>query len=210
MVPLVRFWFVLLFDSSAVGRAQVQFFLTPVPGLLTWFWSSSQIPLARPVRRFCSCLRQSLISAQQFFQPHEPALIQYPAAWLLLPATVRSPVSSISPLLCCHSKHFDFGYRSSISLVLCFGLLQLRTGIVLELPNQKAQVFLVLIAFTRWFSEHARKVFSEMTMRTWTNFWSDSCHHSLARVLASINSGFRCDSRVHNLVPRASSLSIAM
>jgi hypothetical protein len=38
-------------------------------------------------------------------------------------------------------------------------------GCVLELPDQKARVFLVLIAFTRWFSEYARKVFDEMRVR---------------------------------------------
>jgi hypothetical protein len=38
--------------------------------------------------------------------------------------------------------------------------------IVLELLNQKAQVFLVLIAFMRSFSEHVRKMFDEMIMRT--------------------------------------------
>jgi hypothetical protein len=92
------------------------------------FWSCSQIPLARPVRRFCSCLHRSLISAQRFFQPHEPTLIWCPTARLLLSATVRS---LILPLLCCHSKHFDFGCHSSISLVPCFGLLQVRTDIVL-------------------------------------------------------------------------------
>jgi hypothetical protein len=39
------------------------------------------------------------------------------------------------PFLCCHWKLFDFGYHSSISLVLCVGLLQVRIGIVLELPD---------------------------------------------------------------------------
>jgi hypothetical protein len=40
---------------------------------------------------------------------------------------------SRSPFLCCHRKLFDFGCRSSILHVLYFGLLQVRTGIVLEL-----------------------------------------------------------------------------
>jgi hypothetical protein len=39
-------------------------------------------------------------------------------------------------------------------------------GFVLKLPNQKAQVFLVLIALMQWFFEHAHKVFGEMPMRT--------------------------------------------
>jgi hypothetical protein len=37
---------------------------------------------------------------------------------------------------------------------------------VLELPDQKAQGFLVQIAFTRWFLDSAHKVFGEMIMRT--------------------------------------------
>jgi hypothetical protein len=41
-----------------------------------------------------------------------------------------------------------------------------RTGIVLELPDQKARVFLVLIAFTLWLLEHARKVFGEIPRMT--------------------------------------------
>jgi hypothetical protein len=47
---------------------------------------------------------------------------------------------------------------------MCFVLLQVRTGIVLELPDRKAQVFLVQIGFTRWFSEHAHKMFGEIPM----------------------------------------------
>jgi hypothetical protein len=39
-------------------------------------------------------------------------------------------------------------------------------GHLLELPDQKARVFLVLIALTRWFSEHTRKVFDEMPVMT--------------------------------------------
>jgi hypothetical protein len=31
------------------------------------------------------------------------------------------------------------------------------TGSILEIPDQKARIFLVLIAFTRWFFKHARK-----------------------------------------------------
>jgi hypothetical protein len=37
---------------------------------------------------------------------------------------------------------------------------------ILELPEQKAQGFLVLIALKWLFSEHVCKVFSEMPMRT--------------------------------------------
>jgi hypothetical protein len=38
-------------------------------------------------------------------------------------------------------------------------------GIVLELLDQKARGFLVSFALNRLFSEHAHKVFSEMTVR---------------------------------------------
>jgi hypothetical protein len=38
-------------------------------------------------------------------------------------------------------------------------------GVILEPPDKKAQVFIVLITFTRWFLEHARKVFDEMSVR---------------------------------------------
>jgi hypothetical protein len=42
------------------------------------------------------------------------------------------------------------------------GLLQREIGVVLELPVQKAQYFIVLIALTRLFLEHVRKLFSEI------------------------------------------------
>jgi hypothetical protein len=38
--------------------------------------------------------------------------------------------------------------------------------VILELPDLKAQGFLVLIAFKRLFPENAHKLFSEMTVRT--------------------------------------------
>jgi hypothetical protein len=40
-----------------------------------------------------------------------------------------------------------------------------KAGIDLELPDQKAQVFLVLIALTRWFPVHVHKVFGEIPVR---------------------------------------------
>jgi hypothetical protein len=45
------------------------------------------------------------------------------------------------------------------------GLLQDVPGIILELPDQKARGFLVLIALKWLFLEHARKVFDEMPVR---------------------------------------------
>jgi hypothetical protein len=46
-----------------------------------------------------------------------------------------------------------------------FSILVGEAGIVLELPDQKAQVFSVLIVFTRWFAKYGRKVFDEMPVR---------------------------------------------
>jgi hypothetical protein len=54
-----------------------------------------------------------------------------------------------------------------------FSILVGEAGIVLQLSDQKAQVFLVLIAFTRWFPEYFYEVFDEMPVRDWTNFWPD-------------------------------------
>jgi hypothetical protein len=41
-----------------------------------------------------------------------------------------------------------------------------RPGSILELPDQKALVFLVLIALIWWFSENIRKVFGDIPVRT--------------------------------------------
>jgi hypothetical protein len=49
--------------------------------------------------------------------------------------------------------------------VVCESL-QEQAGVILELPDQKARGFLVLIAFKRLFSEHAHKMFGEMPVRT--------------------------------------------
>jgi hypothetical protein len=38
-------------------------------------------------------------------------------------------------------------------------------GIVFESPDQKTQVLLVCIVLSRWFSEHAHKVFGKMCER---------------------------------------------
>jgi hypothetical protein len=56
------------------------------------------------------------------------------------------------------------GLISSISLVLLFGLLQGQAGVILKLPDQKAQGFLVSIALKRLFPEYAHKLFGEMTV----------------------------------------------
>jgi hypothetical protein len=65
---------------------------------------------------------------------------------------------------------FDFlcgGYRfiDFVFPIDC-GLLQVKPGCVLELPDQKARGFLVLIALKRLFLEHGHKLFGEMSVRT--------------------------------------------
>jgi hypothetical protein len=53
-----------------------------------------------------------------------------------------------------------------LQFLIVSGLLQGQTGVVLELLDQKARGFLVLIALIRLFLEHARKVFGEIPVRT--------------------------------------------
>jgi hypothetical protein len=73
------------------------------------------------------------------------------------------------------STALDFIKYSAAAVFFCerklsyqfwFGLLQEEAGCVLELPNKKARGFLVPIAFKRLFTEHVRKVFGEMPVRT--------------------------------------------
>jgi hypothetical protein len=57
--------------------------------------------------------------------------------------------------------------RSSVSIFsIACGFLQVDLGLVLELPNKKAQSFLISIALNRLFSEHAHKMFDEISMMT--------------------------------------------
>jgi hypothetical protein len=86
--------------------------------------------------------------------------------------------------------------------------LQVEVGVIFELSDQKARGFLVLIALTWLFSEYTHKVFGEIFVRIYTNFWSNFYRHSLAYVLTSIDSYFHCDSRFPNPILRATSLSI--
>jgi hypothetical protein len=44
------------------------------------------------------------------------------------------------------------------------GLLQVRVGVILDPPDQKAQVFVVIIVLTWWFFEHVRKIFDEISL----------------------------------------------
>jgi hypothetical protein len=41
-----------------------------------------------------------------------------------------------------------------------------RSAVVLDLLDQKARVFYVLIVLIRWFLEHARKVYGKITVST--------------------------------------------
>jgi hypothetical protein len=59
-----------------------------------------------------------------------------------------------------------FLVASLYSSTIVPGSLQVKVDCVLELPDQKARVVLVLITLTQWFVEYTRKVFGEMPMRT--------------------------------------------
>jgi hypothetical protein len=100
-------------------------------------------------------------------------------AVLLFKSPVRRPVScSVLPVvesslrlslnssgfICCVLLLNNFRWRY-FACVAC-GLLQGEAGIIVELPDQKARGFLVQIALTQWFLEHAHKVFGEMPVRT--------------------------------------------
>jgi hypothetical protein len=50
--------------------------------------------------------------------------------------------------------------------MLRFRVLQVEASYVLDLPDQKAQVFYVLIALTWWFPEHVCKVFGKIPVMT--------------------------------------------
>jgi hypothetical protein len=51
------------------------------------------------------------------------------------------------------------------------GFLLVVAGIILELSDKKAQVFLVLVELPWWFLEHAHKVFNEMLVRGKVLLW---------------------------------------
>jgi hypothetical protein len=85
---------------------------------------------------------------------------------------VRAPLGPV----CCRSLFFAaclsaadsdaeiFGGGSRVLYCLC--LLDSFIGLIFGLSDQKARVFLVLIAFTRWFSEHICKLFGEIPVKT--------------------------------------------
>jgi hypothetical protein len=52
-----------------------------------------------------------------------------------------------------------------VVLVLCF-----RVHVMFLTYRIKSLIFLVLVDLTRWFSEYVRKVFSEISVRIWTDF----------------------------------------
>jgi hypothetical protein len=53
---------------------------------------------------------------------------------------------------------------SNQDLFVC-GLLQVKSGCVLESPDQKTRGFMVRIALPWWFSNHAHQVFGEIPVR---------------------------------------------
>jgi hypothetical protein len=73
-------------------------------------------------------------------------------SWFLVSALV---------LLMLHQRCFF-----SAHAVIRFRVLQVEANYVLELSNKKTRLFLVLIALTWWFSEHTRKLFGEILVRT--------------------------------------------
>jgi hypothetical protein len=58
------------------------------------------------------------------------------------------------------------GKSGSCAGLFCTECLHVIAGVVLELLDQKARGFLVLIALKRLFSEHDCKLFGEMSVRT--------------------------------------------
>jgi hypothetical protein len=65
-----------------------------------------------------------------------------------------------------HQGFIVLGLSSSIFARGVCELLQELSRSTLELPDQKAQGFLVLIVFNRLFPEHVHKVFGKMPVRT--------------------------------------------
>jgi hypothetical protein len=79
---------------------------------------------------------------------------------LATPATRLGLCRQCFDFVCGGCRFIDF-----VFLIDC-GLLQVKPGCILELPDQKARGFLVLIALERLFLKHAHKVFGEIPMRT--------------------------------------------
>jgi hypothetical protein len=87
---------------------------------------------------------------------------------LVLPLILSSGWLSAAALLVlvkCSSNCLKGG-KSCVDLSFECEYLQVKVGCVLELPDQKAREFLVLIAFKLLFPEHARKVFDKMSVMT--------------------------------------------
>jgi hypothetical protein len=82
-----------------------------------------------------------------------------------------------------------------------------RFGYALELPDQKAQGFLVLIVLKQLFLEHIRKVFCEISVRIWIEFLSDLSSSVLHVFLPTL---IHISTAVPNPVLRANNFSIAM
>jgi hypothetical protein len=81
-------------------------------------------------------------------------------------------------------------------------------GIIFELSDQKAQVFLFLIVLMQWFFNMPVRCSVKYLLVLEVIFGLIFYRHSLTRVFISIESCFRCDSMFSNAVHRASNLSI--
>jgi hypothetical protein len=77
-----------------------------------------------------------------------------------------------------HISRSGAGWRSHFLYDSCYWLLQVRAHLLLEPPDQRAWVFLVQIELTPLSLVLARKLFSEMSVRTWATFLFDFCHRS--------------------------------
>jgi hypothetical protein len=77
-----------------------------------------------------------------------------------------APVNSFSAIVVSYIVSLWLG---SLPSIVVSDLVRILVGggrYSFEPPNQKAQVFLVLVGLSWWFSEHACKLFDEMHVRT--------------------------------------------
>jgi hypothetical protein len=99
----------------------------------------------------------------------EASSFQYCWDWLDSPGRPSLRLSTCSRFLAAAATVFCLRLRpffEFISARVGCESLQGEAGDILELPDQKAQDFFVLITLNRLFPEHARMVFGEMPVRT--------------------------------------------
>jgi predicted Na+-dependent transporter len=93
---------------------------------------------------------------------------------------------------------------AAVCVSIVCGLLQGEAGIVFETSDQKTQGFLVLITLKWLFFKHTHKLFGEMPVRTWTDFYLIFVVDLAHALLASIIGLLMC-LQVPNPVSRADS-----